>query len=152
MTSHTDSLLAHTEAVARHSPVQSQSVVTIGRLTVDVDARTVKVHGGRVRLTPMEYRVLELLSLGKGTTLTKEMFMYHLYGGMNEPKPRIIDVFVCKLRKKLAAAGGDGYIETLRERGYTLRERTSEEAAKTLDRIMCGPSRLCASDGAGDPS
>ena len=48
--------------------------------------------------------MLELLSLRKGTTLTKEMFLNHLYGGMDEPELKIIDVFICKLRKKLAVA------------------------------------------------
>ncbi len=62
-------------------------------------------------------------SLRKGTTLTKEMFLNHLYGGMDEPELKIIDVFVCKLRKKLSGAtGGDNYIETVWGRGYVLRD------------------------------
>ena len=67
--------------------------------------------------------MLELLSLRKGTTLTKEMFLNHLYGGMDEPELKIIDVFICKLRKKLAiASNGRNYIETVWGRGYVLRE------------------------------
>ena len=79
--------------------------------------------GQRVHLTGKEYQMLELLSLRKGTTLTKEMFLNHLYGGMDEPELKIIDVFICKLRKKLAnASDGRNYIETVWGRGYVLRE------------------------------
>jgi len=101
----------------------SQSVITTGKLTVNLDAKTVEVDGSRVHLTGKEYQMLELLSLRKGTTLTKEMFLNHLYGGMDEPELKIIDVFICKLRKKLAAAtDGDNYIETVWGRGYVLRD------------------------------
>jgi two-component system cell cycle response regulator CtrA len=90
---------------------------------VNLDTKTVEVGGQRVHLTGKEYQMLELLSLRKGTTLTKEMFLNHLYGGMDEPELKIIDVFICKLRKKLAAAaGGKNYIETVWGRGYVLRE------------------------------
>jgi two-component system cell cycle response regulator CtrA len=76
-----------------------------------------------VHLTGKEYQMLELLSLRKGTTLTKEMFLNHLYGGMDEPELKIIDVFICKLRKKLASAtSGAHYIETVWGRGYVLRD------------------------------
>ena len=76
--------------------------------------------------------MLELLSLRKGTTLTKEMFLNHLYGGMDEPELKIIDVFICKLRKKLSmACGGENYIETVWGRGYVLRD--PEDMAMPLD-------------------
>jgi len=82
-----------------------------------------------VHLTVKEYQILELLSLRKGTTLTKEMFLNHLYGGMDEPEIKIIDVFICKLRKKLAgASNGKDYIETVWGRGYVLREPLDDEA------------------------
>ena len=82
----------------------------------------------RVHLTGKEYQMLELLSLRKGTTLTKEMFLNHLYGGMDEPELKIIDVFICKLRKKLSVAtGGKNYIETVWGRGYVLREPDENE-------------------------
>jgi len=75
-----------------------------------------------MHLTGKEYQMLELLSLRKGTTLTKEMFLNHLYGGMDEPELKIIDVFICKLRKKLSnGMDGDNYIETVWGRGYVLR-------------------------------
>ena len=90
---------------------------------VNLDTKTVEVNGARVNLTGKEYQMLELLSLRKGLTLTKEMFLNHLYGGMDEPELKIIDVFICKLRKKLAnASNGKNYIETVWARGLVLRE------------------------------
>ncbi len=110
---HKDELVARIQAVVRRSKGHSQSVITTGKLTVNLDAKTVEVDGSRVHLTGKEYQMLELLSLRKGTTLTKEMFLNHLYGGMDEPELKIIDVFICKLRKKLAVAcNGEHYIET----------------------------------------
>ena len=97
--------------------------------------------GNPVHLTSKEYGILELLSLRKGTTLTKEMFLNHLYGGMGEPELKIIDVFVCKLRKKLAqATGGSHYVETVWGRGYVLRDPAVrvENPAPGIDREGAG--------------
>ena len=81
------------------------------------------VGGSTVRLSGKEYQMLDLLSLRKGTTLTKEMFLNHLYGGMDEPELKIIDVFIWKLRKKLGEATEvENYIETVWGRGYVLRD------------------------------
>jgi two-component system cell cycle response regulator CtrA len=116
-------LIARIQAIVRRSKGHSDSVIETGKLTVNLDTRTVEVGGQPLHLTGKEYGILELLSLRKGTTLTKEMFLNHLYGGMDEPELKIIDVFVCKLRKKLASAtGGDNYIETVWGRGYVLRD------------------------------
>jgi two-component system cell cycle response regulator CtrA len=118
-----DELLARIHAIVRRSKGHSQSIIRTGRLTVNVDAHTVEVDSHPIHLTGKEYGILELLSLRKGTTLTKEMFLNHLYGGMDEPELKIIDVFICKLRKKLTSAtGGDSYIETVWGRGYVLRD------------------------------
>ncbi len=127
---HKDELVARIHAIVRRSKGHSQSVITTGKLIVNLDAKTVEVAGLRVNLTGTEYQMLELLSLRKGTTLTKEMFLNHLYGGMDEPELKIIDVFICKLRKKLAAATiGEHYIETVWGRGYVLRDPQEEIAA-----------------------
>ena len=127
---HKDELVARIHAIVRRSKGHSQSVITTGQLVVNLDAKTVEVAGQRVHLTGKEYQMLELLSLRKGTTLTKEMFLNHLYGGMDEPELKIIDVFICKLRKKLAAAtSGEHYIETVWGRGYVLRDPAEEKAA-----------------------
>jgi two-component system cell cycle response regulator CtrA len=116
-------LVARIHAIVRRSKGHSESVIRTGRLIVNLDTRTVEVDGQPLHLTGKEYGILELLSLRKGTTLTKEMFLNHLYGGMDEPELKIIDVFICKLRKKLATAtNGDNYIETVWGRGYVLRD------------------------------
>ena len=125
---HKDELVARIHAVVRRSKGHAQSVIKTGDITVNLDAKTVEVSQARVHLTGKEYQMLELLSLRKGTTLTKEMFLNHLYGGMDEPELKIIDVFICKLRKKLAnASSGKNYIETVWGRGYVLREPTESE-------------------------
>jgi two-component system cell cycle response regulator CtrA len=126
---HREELVARIHAIIRRSKGHSQSVIKTGRIAVNLDAKTVDVEGKTVHLTGKEYQMLELLSLRKGTTLTKEMFLNHLYGGMDEPELKIIDVFICKLRKKLAeATGGDNYIETVWGRGYVLRDPTGAQA------------------------
>ncbi|MDA5193170.1 response regulator transcription factor CtrA [Govanella unica] len=124
---HKEELIARIHAIIRRSKGHSQSVIRTGKLAVNLDTKTVEVNAQRVHLTGKEYSMLELLSLRKGTTLTKEMFLNHLYGGMDEPELKIIDVFICKLRKKLAmATDGDNYIETVWGRGYVLRDPNEE--------------------------
>jgi two-component system cell cycle response regulator CtrA len=116
-------LIARINAIVRRSKGHAQSMIQTGKLLVNLDTKQVEVDGQSVHLTGKEYGILELLSLRKGTTLTKEMFLNHLYGGMDEPEVKIIDVFVCKLRKKIGlATGGDNYIETVWGRGYVLRD------------------------------
>ncbi|NQV47355.1 MAG: response regulator transcription factor [Rhodospirillaceae bacterium] len=120
-------LMARIQAIVRRSKGHAQSLIRTGKLAVNLDAHTVEVEGQPVHLTGKEYGILELLSLRKGTTLTKEMFLNHLYGGMDEPELKIIDVFICKLRKKLGAAtDGENYIETIWGRGYVLRDPEGE--------------------------
>jgi two-component system cell cycle response regulator CtrA len=120
---HREELVARIHAIVRRSKGHAQSIITTGRVNVNLDAKTVDVGGVPVHLTGKEYQMLELLSLRKGTTLTKEMFLNHLYGGMDEPELKIIDVFICKLRKKLSeATEGENYIETVWGRGYVLRD------------------------------
>ncbi|MCA0273742.1 MAG: response regulator transcription factor [Proteobacteria bacterium] len=128
---HREELVARIHAIIRRSKGHAQSVIHTGKISVNLDAKTVETDGQAVHLTGKEYQMLELLSLRKGTTLTKEMFLNHLYGGMDEPELKIIDVFICKLRKKLAeATGGDNYIETVWGRGYVLREPTPIDAPR----------------------
>ena len=116
-------LIARIQAIIRRSAGHFQSIISTGKLSINLDAHTVEVNGNPVHLTGKEYGILELLSLRKGTTLTKDMFLNHLYGGMDEPELKIIDVFICKLRKKLTTATeGENYIETVWGRGYVLRD------------------------------
>ena len=124
---HREELVARIHAIIRRSKGHSQSVIKTGEILVNLDAKTVEAGNKPVHLTGKEYQMLELLSLRKGTTLTKEMFLNHLYGGMDEPELKIIDVFICKLRKKLAnATDGANYIETVWGRGYVLRDPQPE--------------------------
>ena len=118
------------------SASRPESIIETGRLVIDLDTHVALVEDRPVALTEKEYGIIELLSLRKGTILTKEMFLDHLYGGMDEPELKIIDVFVCKLRKKIAeATGGHHYIETVWGRGYVLRDPAAPWAAgaSTLD-------------------
>lgn len=123
-------LVARVQAIVRRSKGHAQSIIKVGRMNINLDSRTVDVEGDTVHLTGKEYGILELMALRKGTTLTKEAFLNHLYGGMDEPEVKIIDVFICKLRKKIEKAlDGDSYIETVWGRGYVLRE--PKEAANS---------------------
>jgi two-component system cell cycle response regulator CtrA len=129
---HREELVARIHAIIRRSKGHAQSIIRTGKVTVNLDAKTVEVDGKPVHLTGKEYQMLELLSLRKGTTLTKEMFLNHLYGGMDEPELKIIDVFICKLRKKLSqATHGENYIETVWGRGYVLRDPDEGEVKQT---------------------
>lgn len=136
-------LIARIQAIVRRSKGHSESVINVGEVALNLDSRTVEVAGKPLHLTSKEYAILELLALRKGTILTKEMFLNHLYGGIDEPELKIIDVFVCKLRKKLAqASGGKNYIETVWGRGYILKEPTEGDIIdiddETYDSITTG--------------
>jgi two-component system cell cycle response regulator CtrA len=126
---HKDELVARIRAVVRRSKGHAQCMVQTDDLIVNLDTKSVEINGVKVHLTNKEYQMLELLSLRKGTTLTKETFLNHLYGGMDEPEQKIIDVFICKLRKKLAdASNGKDYFETVWGRGYMLRDPSADNA------------------------
>ena len=131
-----DELIARITAIVRRSKGHAESVIRTGDILVNLDAKTVEVDNDRVHLTGKEYQMFELLSLRKGTTLTKEMFLNHLYGGMDEPELKIIDVFICKLRKKLSqATNGENHIETVWGRGYVLRDA---EPGSNAERMAIG--------------
>ncbi len=132
-------LIARIQAIVRRSKGHPDSIIRTGKLKVNLDARTVEVDDQPLHLTGKEYGILELLSLRKGTTLTKEMFLNHLYGGMDEPQIKIIDVFICKLRKKLSAAtGGDTYIETVWGRGYALKDPPPGSDEEMAEEVQAG--------------
>ncbi|TXN74991.1 response regulator transcription factor CtrA [Methylobacterium sp. WL8] len=127
---HKDELVARIQAIVRRSQGHAEAMITIDDMIVNLDQKLVEIGGKRVPLTGKEYQLLELLALRKGTTITKEMFLNQIYGGMDEPELKIIDVFICKLRRKLAnASGGKSYIETIWGRGYVLREGAPEMRA-----------------------
>jgi two-component system cell cycle response regulator CtrA len=117
-----DELAARIQAIVRRSKGHSQPGLQLGPIHLNLDTREVTVEGQPVQLTPKEYLILQLMVLRKGMVLTKEAFLNHLYGGMDEPEVKIIDVFICKLRKKLASAGAGNVIGTVWGRGYIARE------------------------------
>jgi two-component system, cell cycle response regulator CtrA len=125
---HKDELIARMRAIVRRSQGHAASTLSFGELVINIDEKTAYVSGNRLHLTTKEFQLLEALAMRRGSTLTKEMILNQLYGGMDEPEPKIIDVFVCKLRKKLtSASGGIDFIETVWGRGYLLREVTADE-------------------------
>ena len=127
---HKAELAARINAVVRRSRGQAESVIRTGEIALNLDTRRAEVSGQQIHLTPSEYKILELLSLRKNTLLTKEMCLNHLYNGLSEPEIKIIDVFICKLRKKIAAVtGGDGQIETVWGGGYMLRDAPQQAKA-----------------------
>ncbi|MFC0409034.1 response regulator transcription factor, partial [Roseomonas elaeocarpi] len=132
-------LIARIHAIVRRAKGFSQPTLQIGDLTLDLNAREVSVNGRLVHLTGKEYATLELLTLRRGAVLTKEAFLNHLYGGMDEPEVKIIDVFICKLRKKLSQAGAADLIGTVWGRGYVMRD-----PAQAAPRAMPAAGRVAA--------
>jgi two-component system cell cycle response regulator CtrA len=138
-----EELSARLQAIVRRSKGHAASVIRVGRMTIDLNAKQVEIDGKRLHVTGKEYSILELLSLRKGMTLTKETFLDHLYGGMDEPEQKIIDVFICKLRKKIAALTGEHHnIETVWGRGYMLRDGQESRAQLNEERAPWGADGL----------
>ena len=129
-------IFARMQAIMRRSKGYSQPKLRCGSLELSLESREVTVDGQPVHLTGKEYAILELLVLRRGMVLTKEVFLNHLYGGMDEPEMKIIDVFICKLRKKLADVGAVHVIGTVWGRGYMVRDATSHPMLATSERTI----------------
>ena len=119
-------LVARIQAIVRRGKGYCEPSLSMGNLSLNLGSREVCVGDRQVHLTGKEFAILELLMLRRGMTQTKEAFLNHLYGGLDEPDAKIIDVFVCKLRKKLSDAGAGNVIGTVWGRGYVMREPTAE--------------------------
>lgn len=142
---HKDELIARIHAVVRRTRGHAVSTITAGPLTLNLDARLVTVHGAPVHVTKKQFQMLELLMLRKGHVQTKEQILNALYGGMDEPEIKIIDVFICKLRQKLDRAGlASDMIETVWGRGYVIR---AVAAAAGLDNAPISLDELNAHFG-----
>ena len=116
---HSKELVARLEALVRRANGHCKNVLEFGELMLDLHARQACVHGRQLDLTNKEYQMLELLCLRSGRVVSKETFLDHLYGGIDEPEMKIIDVFICKLRKKISREIQDAaLIETVWGRGY----------------------------------
>jgi two-component system, cell cycle response regulator CtrA len=127
-----DELAARLTAIIRRANGHDRSEIQIGRLVLQLDTKEARVGDTVVNLTTKEYDLLEVLALRKGQAVTKETILTKLYGGRDEPHAKIIDVFVCKLRKKLAALVGDSLIRTVWSRGYVL----EEASLPALERVV----------------
>ena len=128
-----DELVARVHAVLRRSETPVHSLITTGEITINLADKSIEANGVRIDVTTKEYQIFEVLSLRKGVTLSKDVFLNYLYDGRDEPEAKIVDVFICKLRKKLViATSGRHYIETVWGQGYRLSEpveRTDEAKA-----------------------
>jgi two-component system cell cycle response regulator CtrA len=124
-----DELLARLRAVVRRSQGHSNSTLRLGPVELSLNRREVRVHGHKLQISRREFAVLELLFLKQGVILNKTAFLNHLYCGMEEPEMKTIDVIICRLRKKLAAAGIPTLIDTIWGSGYILREPLPVDAA-----------------------
>ena len=118
----TAELIARVQAILRRSNGYAHPVAQVGSLTLNLNNHTVTVEDRPIHLTGKEFAILELLVLRKGIAQTKETFLNHLYGGRDEPDIKIIDVFICKLRKKLQTVGAEDLISTVWGRGYILHD------------------------------
>ena len=122
-------LVANLDAIIRRTHGQSSATVNVGNLMVGLSRNYSKIGDAPHDLTAKEFRIIEFLALRKGAVLSKDAFLQHLYGGIDEPEPKIIDVFMCKLRRKLADAGATGVvIDTIWGQGYILREMRDYDA------------------------
>lgn len=123
-----DELLARIQALIRRARGFAEPRLRVGPLELNLESRMVNISGHSLHLTGKEYAILELLVIRKGAVLTKDTFLNHLYGGIDEPEMKIIDVFICKLRRKLQQYGAENLISTVWGRGYIMRddEETSQ--------------------------
>ncbi len=140
---HPDELVARIEAIVRRRNGYTRSVLRVGPLEIDMASREVRVHEQPISVTRKEFAILELMALRKGRVITKQNFLDHLYSGLDGPETRVIDVFICNLRKKLANLGLGALIDTVRGHGYILRD-LAEAAADVIPlrpRIDAYPAR-----------
>ena len=132
-------LLARVYAIIRRAAGHSSSSIKIGPLEINIKQRKVAIYGTELILTSKEYAILELLAMKRGSVLAKETFLNHIYGGMDEPELKIVDVFICKLRKKIAnLTGGINLIETVWGRGYTIRDLDEEQKVQSINTLKVG--------------
>jgi two-component system cell cycle response regulator CtrA len=127
-------LIARMHAIVRRTRGHSQSTLQIGGLSLDLERREVTANGIPVALTGKEFELLRVLVFRKNLVLTKEAILDQLYGGLDEPEVKIVDVFICKIRKKLARAGLDSVIATVWGRGYTIQVARPGHDAPELPR------------------
>jgi two-component system cell cycle response regulator CtrA len=139
-----EELLARVRVIVRRAAGHANSVLRSGAVELNMDSHDVRVNGTSLSLPPREYSVLELLFLKQGTVLTKDMFLNHLYYGAEEPLMNTIDVILCRLRKKLAAAGVSTLIDTVWGSGYIIRKPQATPARASLSKPTWAEHALAA--------
>jgi two-component system cell cycle response regulator CtrA len=116
-------LMANLDAIMRRTLGHGSATILVGNLVVELSRNYAKAGETRLELTVKEFQIIEFLALRKGAVLSKNAFLSHLYGYIGEPEPKIIDVFICKLRHKLVENGAEGLgVDTVWRQGYILRE------------------------------
>lgn len=114
-------LMARLRAYVRRARGFARPQIGLGVLTLDLDLRQVRAGGTLVPLTRLEYEIVESLALRRGAVMTREEIMLQLYAWEDEPDAKILDVYLCRIRSKLAAAGAGGsLIATSYSHGYRL--------------------------------
>lgn len=136
-----NSLLVRLRALHRRMLGHLSARIGCGNITLDQGEGTVSVDGQPVRVTRREFEVLELLLLRRGTLVSKDEFLQRLYGSEDGPDSRTLDVFVCKLRRKLAAVGAAEFIRTSWGRGYMAEEPPPAGIAAARARLEAGELR-----------
>ena len=123
-----------------------ENALRLGQVEINMNAKKIYANGKPVTLTKKEYQIAEILALRKGVVLSKEAILDHLYGGLDEPNPKIIDVFICKIRKKLQALGVEDFIETNWGRGYMAidHRQDSQSNAPSARNLVQAPARIMA--------
>jgi two-component system OmpR family response regulator len=109
-------LIARLHALIRRSHGHAQPAIACGPLSIDTAAQAATLDGAPVRLTAMEYRLLEYLALNLGQPVSKTQLTEHLYAQDFDRDSNTLEVIVGRIRRKL----GDGLIETVRGLGYRL--------------------------------
>lgn len=114
-------VVAKLRAIVRRMHGQASGQTTIGPVTLDMPGQRVLVHDRPVHLTRTEMLFLEFLMIRAGRCCPKGAILDHLYGGLDQPDQKIIDVFLCKIRRKLAVAGApQDFVQTVWGRGYMI--------------------------------
>ncbi|MDE1896023.1 MAG: response regulator transcription factor [Rhodospirillales bacterium] len=123
-----------------------ENALRLGQVEINMNAKKIYANGKPVTLTKKEYQIAEILALRKGVVLSKEAILDHLYGGLDEPNPKIIDVFICKIRKKLQTLGVEDFIETNWGRGYMAidHRQDSQNLEASRSNMAPVPARIMA--------
>ena len=109
-------LLARIRAVLRRSDRDTSTVITVGDVTIDLDAKTASRDGSRIPLTPMEFEVLVFLARRRGKLVPRDQLQKLIHPDEERDVSNVVDVLLLRLRKKL----GRDLIATRRGQGFII--------------------------------